>query len=161
MKASSIVKVNEDEPVLQAFKLMRQKGIGGLPVVESGGTKAIGNISIRDIQFLLNAPEIYRDFRSITAKNFLTAIRRHLAENSKESPMLSGMVTCRRDDNLKSVITKLDSLKIHRIYVVDNAGNLEGIITLRDIISKLVHEPRGYFGDFFDGVLPLPPNTRV
>lgn len=99
--------------------------------------------------------------RSITAKNFLTAIRRHLAENSKESPMLSGMVTCRRDDNLKSVITKLDSLKIHRIYVVDNAGNLEGIITLRDIISKLVHEPRGYFGDFFDGVLPLPPNTRV
>ncbi|XP_031092131.1 SNF1-related protein kinase regulatory subunit gamma-1 [Ipomoea triloba] len=161
MKASSIVKVNEDEPVLQAFKLMRQKGIGGLPVVESGGTKAIGNISIRDIQFLLNAPEIYRDFRSITAKNFLTAIRRYLAENSKESPMLSGMVTCRRDDSLKSVITKLDSLKIHRIYVVDNAGNLEGIITLRDIISKLVHEPRGYFGDFFDGVLPLPPNTRV
>lgn len=99
--------------------------------------------------------------RSITAKNFLTAIRRYLAENSKDSPMLSGMVTCRRDDSLKEVITKLDSLKIHRIYVVDNAGNLEGIITLRDIISKLVHEPRGYFGDFFDGVLPLPANTRV
>lgn len=55
----------------------------------------------------------------------------------------------------------LDSKKIHRIYVVDDDGNLEGVITLRDIISKLVHEPRGYFGDFFDGVLPLPENSRV
>lgn len=55
----------------------------------------------------------------------------------------------------------LDSKKIHRVYVVDNDGNLEGVITLRDIISRLVHEPRGYFGDFFDGVLPLPQNSRV
>ena len=55
----------------------------------------------------------------------------------------------------------LDSKKIHRVYVVDDDGNLEGVITLRDIISRLVHEPRGYFGDFFDGVLPLPQNSRV
>lgn len=71
------------------------------------------------------------------------------------------MVTCRRNNSLKEVIMKLDSKKIHRIYVVDDMGNLEGVITLRDIISKLVHEPRGYFGDFFDGVLPLPANSRV
>lgn len=55
--------MNEDEPVLQAFKLMRKKGIGGIPVVESGGRKAVGNISIRDVQFLLTTPEIYREFR--------------------------------------------------------------------------------------------------
>lgn len=161
MKAHHIIKINEDEPVLGAFKLMRQKGVGGLPVIESGGSKAIGNISIRDIQFLLIAPEIYKDYRSITAKNFITAIQRYMGEQAKDSPLPSGMVTCRRDDSLKEVIAKLDSLKIHRIYMVDDDGNLEGIITLRDIISKLVHEPRGYFGDFFDGVLPLPPNTRV
>ncbi|KAK6123715.1 hypothetical protein DH2020_042550 [Rehmannia glutinosa] len=161
MKSSHIVKVYEDEPVLQAFKLMRQNGVGGVPVVASDGSKAIGNISIRDIQFLLIAPEIYKDYRSITAKNFLTAVRSHIEEHQNESPLLSGMVTCRRDDTLKQVIMKLDSMKIHRIYVVDETGNLEGVITLRDIISKLVHEPRGYFGDFFDGVLPLPANSRV
>lgn len=44
---------------------MRQKGVGGLPVVGSGGMKAIGNISIRDIQYLLLAPEIYKDFRFV------------------------------------------------------------------------------------------------
>ncbi|KAL6584223.1 hypothetical protein OROMI_003512 [Orobanche minor] len=164
MKSTHIIKtrlVYEDEPVLQAFKLMRQNGVGGVPVVVSGGNKAIGNISIRDIQFLLIAPGIYNEYRSITAKNFLTTIRCYLEEHQNESTLLSGMVTCQKDDTLKQVIIKLDSMKIHRIYVVDETGILEGVITLRDIISKLVHEPRGYFGDFFDGVLPLPANSRV
>ena len=51
--------------MLQAFKLMRKKRIGGIPVVECGGKKAIGNISLRDIQFLLTAPEIYSDYRFV------------------------------------------------------------------------------------------------
>lgn len=72
-----------------------------------------------------------------------------------------GVITCKRIDTIKDIILKLDSYKIQRIYVVDDEDNLEGVITLRDIISKLVHEPRGYFGDFFDGVVPLPQNSRV
>ena len=58
--------VYENEPVLQAFKLMRQRRIGGLPVVERGGSKAVGNISLQDVQFLLTAPEIYHDYRFIS-----------------------------------------------------------------------------------------------
>ncbi|KAL4035348.1 hypothetical protein IC575_004032 [Cucumis melo] len=75
--------------------------------------------------------------------------------------MSSNMVTCKKDNTVKDLILMLDSKKIHRVYVVDNDGNLEGVITLRDIISRLVHEPRGYFGDFFDGVLPVPQDCRV
>ncbi|KAM1433142.1 hypothetical protein ACFX1R_016464 [Malus domestica] len=161
MTANCIVKVYEDEPVLQAFKLMRKKRVGGVPVIENGGSKAVGNISLRDVQFLLTAPEIYHDYRSITAKNFLTAVESHLEKHQEVYPMLSTMVTCKRDDTIKDLILMLDSKKIHRVYVVDDDGNLEGVITLRDIISRLVHEPRGYFGDFFDGVLPLPQNSRV
>lgn len=100
--------------------------------------------------------------RSITAKNFLTAVRKYMEEHHHEdSPLLSGMVMCSRNHTIKELIHLLDSKKIHRIYVVDFNGNLEGVITLRDIISRLVHEPPGYFGDFFDGVLPLPENSRV
>ncbi|WOG86657.1 hypothetical protein DCAR_0205874 [Daucus carota subsp. sativus] len=35
----SLLKVHEDEPVFQAFKLMRQEGFGRLPVVESNGKR--------------------------------------------------------------------------------------------------------------------------
>ncbi|KNA08011.1 hypothetical protein SOVF_166550 [Spinacia oleracea] len=162
MSPKQVFKVYEDEPVLQAFKLMRLKGVGGVPVVERDSAKAVGNISIRDIQFLLTAPEIYKDCRSITAKDFLVAAKKYREEHHEGStPALSGMITCKKDDTLKKVILTLDSLKIHRIYVVNEVGSLEGVITLRDIISRLVHEPRNYFGDFFDGVIPMPPNSRV
>lgn len=165
MSPKQVVKVSEDEPVLQAFKLMRMKGVGGIPVIERGRAKAVGNISIRDVQFLLTAPEIYKDCRSITAKDFLHVSKKYREEQLEaggtEAPMLTGMVTCTKHNTLKEVILTLDSLKIHRIYVVDENESLEGVITLRDIISRLVHEPHNYFGDFFDGVIPLPLNTRV
>ncbi|CAN1129899.1 SNF1-related protein kinase regulatory subunit gamma-1 [Linum perenne] len=161
VSGDQIIKVHEDEPVLQVFKLMRKMRIGGVPVMDADGKKAIGNISLRDIQFLLNAPEIYHEFRSITAKNFLMAVRNYLKDHQEDTPMVSGMITCTGGDSVKELITKLDTKQIHRVYVVDGAGNLEGVITLRDVISRLVHEPRGYFGDFFDGVLPLPANSRV
>lgn len=149
VSGDQIIKVHEDEPVLQVFKLMRKMRIGGVPVMDADGKKAIGNISLRDIQFLLNAPEIYHEFRN------------YLKDHQEDTPMVSGMITCTGGDSVKELITKLDTKQIHRVYVVDGAGNLEGVITLRDVISRLVHEPRGYFGDFFDGVLPLPANSRV
>ncbi|XP_020112017.1 SNF1-related protein kinase regulatory subunit gamma-1-like isoform X2 [Ananas comosus] len=161
MKPYRIIKVKEDEPVLRAFQLMQEKGIGGLPVVDGSGKKAIGNISVRDVQYLLTAPEIYKDYRSITAKDFLTAVRKYLHNHREPSAILQEVISCKRDETIKDIILRLDSAKIHRIYVVDEDDGVEGVITLRDIISKLVHEPRHYFGDFFDGVVPLPENSRV
>ncbi|KAL9261599.1 SNF1-related protein [Drosera capensis] len=154
MSPKQMIRVYENEPVLEAFKRMRLNGIGGIPVVDQEGNKAVGNISIRDVQFLLLAPEIYKDYRSVTTKDFLVTARRYGAEHHEVMPSMSGMVTCKSDRTLKDVILTLDSKMIHRIYVVDDDANLEGVITLRDIISRLVHEPRGYFGDFFDGYTP-------
>lgn len=91
----------------------------------------------------------------------MTAVRSYLEKNKTAFPVSSEFITCKMDTTVKELIQLLDKEKIHRVYVVDNDGNLQGLITLRDIISRLVHEPRGYFGDFFDGVLPLPPNSRV
>lgn len=104
---------------------------------------------------------LFMSDRSITAKNFLTAVRSYLEKHDQVSPMLTNMITCKKDDTIKHLILMLDSKKIHRVYVVNSDGNLQGVITLRDIISRLVHEPHGYFGDFFDGVLPLPQDSRV
>ncbi|XP_058763533.1 SNF1-related protein kinase regulatory subunit gamma-1-like [Vicia villosa] len=156
-----IIKVYEDEPVLQAFKVMRKERVGGVPVIKRGGNTPVGNISLRDVQFLLTAPEIYHDYRAITVKDFMTAVRSYLEKNKTAFSMSCEFVTCKMDCTVKELIQLLDREKIHRVYVVDDDGELEGLITLRDILSRLVHEPRGYFGDFFDGVLPLPANSRV
>jgi CBS domain-containing protein len=120
IKPSKLVKINEDQPVLKAFQLMREKGVGGLPVMDTNGAKAIGNISIRDVQYLLTAPKIYKEHRTITAKDFLTAVRHHLEEQHEASPLLHDVITCKKDDTIKDIILKLDSAKISRIYVVDD-----------------------------------------
>jgi CBS domain-containing protein len=88
------------------------------------------------------------------------AVKNNL-EHQDDSPMLTSIITCKRNDTIKDIILSLDAKEKQRIYVVNEEENLEGVITLRDIISRLVHEPHGYFGDFFDGVFPLPKNTMV
>lgn len=60
--------------MLQAFKVMRKRRIGGVPVIEKGGNKAIGNISLRDIQFLLTAPEIYHEYRFVDQFQYLNML---------------------------------------------------------------------------------------
>ncbi|KAL6839959.1 hypothetical protein ACP4OV_029769 [Aristida adscensionis] len=154
MRLSKIVKVHQDEPALKAFRLMRRKGVGGIPVVDEHG-KAMGSIMIRDVKHLLTASEGNRDYRTLTAKEFITNAR----QSSGERQM--SIITCTREDTVKDIISKLDTEKRQRIYVVNDEGNLDGLITLRDIIAKLVYEPPGYFGDFFNGVIPLPQNSRV
>uniref|UniRef100_A0A0A8ZL27 CBS domain-containing protein n=1 Tax=Arundo donax TaxID=35708 RepID=A0A0A8ZL27_ARUDO len=154
MRLSKIVKVREDEPALKAFRLMRKRGVGGIPVVDETG-KAIGSIMIKDVKHLLTASETNRDYRTLTAKEFIANAR----QSSGERQMI--IITCKRGDTVKDIILKLDAEKRQRIYVIDEEGNLDGLITLRDIIAKLVYEPPGYFGDFFNGVIPLPQNSRV
>ncbi|KMZ67437.1 SNF1-related protein kinase regulatory subunit gamma-1 [Zostera marina] len=82
LKSDQLVKII-NYPVLKAFKLMRMKGIGGLTVVDVSGRKAIGNISIRDTQFLLTTPKLFKDHNSITVKNFVLEVRKHLKNGEK------------------------------------------------------------------------------
>lgn len=156
MRPDQVRKVTEDQPVLEAFKLMKAKGVGGVPVVTKGGNHIVGNISMRDVQFLLIAPEIYKNYRSLTVKDFLEATRAYLERtaNKSDMPLLSSVVTCKTDEATREVILKLDKHHIHRVYVVDDSGNLEGVVTMRDLISKFVVEPVDYFGEFFAGWAP-------
>ncbi|PON86765.1 hypothetical protein TorRG33x02_174140 [Trema orientale] len=87
VNANRIIKVYEDEPVLQAFKLMRKKRIGGVPVIENGGNKAVGNISLRDIQFLLTAPEIYHDYSQKKIMCIRLEQKCHVLEFVQKNPM--------------------------------------------------------------------------
>ncbi|KAL5220801.1 hypothetical protein ABZP36_025514 [Zizania latifolia] len=106
--------------------------------------KPIGSIMIKDVKHLLTASEPSSECRTLTAKEFIANAR----QSSGERQM--NIITCKREDSVKDIILKLDAEKRQRIYVVDEQGNLDGLITLRDIIAKLVYEPPGYL---FRGLL--------
>lgn len=60
---TQLVMVHENELILEAFTKMKDNKIGGVPVVEGPKNKIVGNISIRDIRFLLLKPDMFKRFR--------------------------------------------------------------------------------------------------
>lgn len=59
--------IDSNELVLEAFKRMKDHEIGGLPVVEgttnSTMKKIVGNVSMRDIRYLLLKPQLFASYR--------------------------------------------------------------------------------------------------
>lgn len=53
--------VEDSDPVLEPFRLMLRKGIGGVPVVHRGTQKVAGSINVRDIQLLLLHPRLLQE----------------------------------------------------------------------------------------------------
>lgn len=58
-----LVSIDSNELILEAFKRMKDNRIGGLPVVEGPKKKIVGNLSIRDIRYLLLKPDLFAKFR--------------------------------------------------------------------------------------------------
>ena len=49
--------------------------------------------------------------------------------------------TCIPSDTIGSVVQRLASLKVHRLYLVNSLGQPCAVVALRDIIAKFVCEP--------------------
>ncbi|KAL3511161.1 hypothetical protein ACH5RR_030562 [Cinchona calisaya] len=145
MNPDEVVSISSDELILEAFKKMKDNQIGGLPVVEGAKKQIVGNVSIRDIRFLLLKPELFSSFRVLTVKDFMNTV----ASATPHTGKVIRPITCKPDETLGNVIHKLASHSVHRIYVVGDDNGVTGVITLRDVISCFIFEPPNFFDNYF------------
>ncbi|KAK9276779.1 hypothetical protein L1049_006315 [Liquidambar formosana] len=146
MSSDEVISIQSNELILEAFKRMRDNQIGGLPAVEGPNQKIVGNVSIRDIRYLLLKPELFSNFRQLTVKDFMDTIVSTAQETGKIVPP----ITCKLDSTLGTVIHILATKSVHRIYVVDGEEDeVVGVITLRDVISCFIFEPPNHFDSYF------------
>ncbi|XP_027360366.1 SNF1-related protein kinase regulatory subunit gamma-1-like [Abrus precatorius] len=145
MSTDEVISIQTNELILEAFKQMKDNQIGGLPVVEGPTKRIVGNLSIRDIRYLLLRQELFTNFRKLTVMDFINQI----ASISPQTGKVTRPITCKPDSTLQSVIHTLASQSIHRIYVVDEQDEVVGVITLRDVISCFVTEPPYHFDDYY------------
>ncbi len=61
--------------------------------------------------------------------------------------MTEGVLTARKSDNVRSIVTKMISRHCGNIPVVDDDGNLIGVVTLRDILIPLYPSHGDYIHD--------------
>ncbi|CAI7824674.1 unnamed protein product [Closterium sp. NIES-53] len=154
LPGDKVVVVEDDVPVLEPFRRMLAAGVGGVPVVAKGTRQVVGSISVRDIQLLLVAPQLFHDCRSLTVAQFLEIAKGRGSSTGLISPAATPPTRCRANTPLRRVMHSLQAARVHRVYVTDEVGELQGVVTLRDIIGRFVVEPPDYFGDFFGGVVP-------
>ena len=103
------VTLNEDALLADAFLIIKEYKIGGIPVID-GDRKLVGIITNRDLRFQKDVMRAVRDV--MTKENLITA---------PEGTTLSQAELILQD------------YKIEKLPVVDNNGRLSGLITFKDI----------------------------
>ncbi|WP_298367327.1 IMP dehydrogenase [uncultured Lutibacter sp.] len=105
------VTITKDATVSEAKSIMKEYGIGGIPVINGEGT-LIGIVTNRDLRFEGNNSRKIEEV--MTSKN---------------------LVTVAKGTSLKQAEIILQDNKIEKLPVVDDNYKLVGLITFRDIIK--------------------------
>jgi len=105
--------VSPDIKAREAKKIMDEKDISGLPVMENG--KLIGIVTKRDLRF---ETELHKDVEEV---------------------MTSELITADPGTDMKEAKSILNENKIEKLPLVDEEYKLHGLITVRDIEKKREH----------------------
>ncbi len=119
-----VIVIQRDEPVLEAARLMRTYHVGALIVIDKPNGRAIpvGIVTDRDLVVEVLATEL--DETVITVGDIMTQELFTLKENTATYDAIDLM---RRKT-------------VRRLPIVDDAGELVGILTLDDVLEILSEE---------------------
>jgi IMP dehydrogenase len=110
------VTLSPNEPVRRAQELMSEQNVSGIPIVE--GKKLVGILTRRDLKFL----------KDCDAKISTVMTKTHL-------------VTGPADTRLEQAQEILQEKKVEKLLLVNDKGELAGLITMRDI-DRVQQYPR-------------------
>ena len=108
------VTIGPDQKLAQALELMRRHDISGLPVIAADG-RAVGIITNRDVRFERNL------------------------DQPVNAMMTKKLITCAEGTSLEDSKELLHRNRIEKLLVVDGAGKLTGLITIKDIQKAQQH----------------------
>jgi CBS domain-containing protein len=137
-------RVTLDVTVAEAAEFLLRHGISGAPVVDAHG-RPVGVFTMNDIARhvqgrMLNLPVIdpKRERALETREPIPEDMGFHFEalEGTKVADLMSfGLVTVFPQATLEEVIRSLVTQKIHRVFVISEAGELEGVITTMDVLK--------------------------
>ncbi|HEX8844714.1 MAG TPA: CBS domain-containing protein [Pyrinomonadaceae bacterium] len=108
------------DTVDKAAQLMKTENVGPIPVVKDQQSKRlVGIVTDRDLALKVVAEA--RDAKTTTVEEVMT----------------TGVVACRADDDLQKAINAMEENQVRRIPVVDDNGQIIGIIAQADIATRV------------------------
>ena len=126
-----VLTVQASQKVIEALHTIIQHRVSGVPIVDDNNA-ILGNISASDARSIALYPaHIYRLDETLRA--FLVGV--HDSDVDERTPSF----VCTEHTTLSEVISRLSTLHIHRLYVVNAHGSPVRAITLRDVLHAILH----------------------
>ena len=119
--------VSPETPVLEALRLLKERGFRRLPVVE--GSKLIGIVTDKDLK---DAMPSKATTLSIWELNYL------LSKLTVREVMATEVLSVNSLETLEDAALRMQERKLGGMPVLDNAGALVGILTITDVLGALV-----------------------
>ncbi|MGB3655600.1 MAG: CBS domain-containing protein [Rivularia sp. (in: cyanobacteria)] len=136
------ITVKAETPLREAIKILAEKRISGLPVVDDAG-KLIGVISETDLMWQqagVTPPAYFMIFDSVIYlknpveydRELHKALGQTVGEVMNQKP-----ITISPDKPLREAAKIMRDRKIHRLPVLDDSEQIVGILSLSDIIRDM------------------------
>lgn len=137
-----VVTISEDDTVEVVAKVLNEKGISGLPVVDEDN-KVKGIITEGDLirrVSKISGPSSIEILGAIIPlqrkKDFIDKLNKYMGYLVKDM-MTKDVITISGDAEIEEIATLMVREKIKRIPVVDDEKRLIGIVSRRDIMKNL------------------------
>lgn len=137
-----VITVKRDMSLKDLARLLTEKGISGVPVVDDLN-RVIGIVTESDIIFQTGQKRSrgLREFlRELIGEPHPKDTRGPLSELRVEDIMSTPVITATPDMDIRDVAVILAEKRIKRMPVVDSDGRLIGIISRQDIVRAVSHE---------------------
>ena len=121
----SITTITRNSLVITALDKFIEKRISALPVIDEHTGKVIDIFAKHDV-VRMAADKSYKNL-SLTVGKAL----------ERQNSWFEGVVKCKLDDTLGTVIHRIVKAEVHRIIVVDDDDRVIGIVSLSDILTFL------------------------
>ena len=116
-----VISINDNDSVYDAIKVLSEKKIGALPVLNNQ-KKLSGMLSERDI---------------IQKVSFNKTI--DLSQTQIKSIMTTKIITCNQDTESNVLMTIMTNNKIRHIPIIKQ-GSLIGIVSIGDVVKRLLEK---------------------
>jgi CBS domain-containing membrane protein len=132
-----VVSVKPDADIHEASRLLSEKGVGGLPVVD-GGNRVVGIITETDVLCMLGV-ERKHGFKDLIKHLLGDPCLKYQQEGKVRDLMTSPVVVVRPDQEASEAAALLEKRRIKRLPVVDEGNRLVGIVTQADIVKVMAN----------------------
>jgi CBS domain-containing protein len=119
LKGKDVWSIDPDAPVLEAIRMMADRGIGALPVIKGG--QLLGIVSERDYA------------RKVILKN------RSSADTPVRDIMTAPVTTISPDEAVHNCMEIMTQKRIRHLPVVER-GNVVGMISIGDLVKAVIEE---------------------